>query len=141
MPGPVLRNTRSRCLHQAKIFHKFHSYKSEVVFRFVVAESQKTRVVVMVILQTSAEGCRYRQPLANVHGVVLFIIIPPVSKSSSVGPIVLNHIYPQCKNSYSKPHHQHKLQISNQLPEEIKTKGLCKDCKNRIRSDTKSPGI
>ena len=29
--------TRSRCLHQAKIFHNFDSYKSKVVFRFVVA--------------------------------------------------------------------------------------------------------
>jgi len=48
-----------------------------------------------------------------IHCVVVFIVIPPVSKFSRVGPIVLNHIYPQRKNSYSKPHHQHKFQISN----------------------------
>ena len=59
----------------------------------------------MIILQTSAKGRRYRQPLANVHGVV-FIVIPPVSESSSVGPVVLNHVYPQRENPRSKPHHE-----------------------------------
>ncbi len=29
--------TRSRCLHQAQVFHKFDRYKSKVVFGFVVA--------------------------------------------------------------------------------------------------------
>ena len=95
----------------------------------------------MIILQTSAEGRRYRQPLANVHGVVVFIVIPPVSKSPGVGPIVLNHIDPQRKNSHSNPHHQRKLQISNQLPQEIKTKGLCEDGEKRIGNDPKSPGL
>jgi hypothetical protein len=28
---------RSRCLHQAQIFHDFDSYKPKVIFRFVVA--------------------------------------------------------------------------------------------------------
>src|SRR5580658_7819155 len=95
----------------------------------------------MIILQAGAKGCRYRQPLADVHGVVLFIVIPPVSKVSRVGPIVLDHIDPQRENSYSYPHHQRKLQTSNQLPEEKKTKGLCKDCENRIRSHPESPGL
>jgi hypothetical protein len=40
----------------------------------------------MIILQAGAEGRGDRQPLANVHGVVV-IVIPPVSELSSVGPI------------------------------------------------------
>ncbi len=87
--------TCSRCLHQAQIFHYFDRYKSKVVFGFVVAQSQKTLIVVMIILEACAKGRRYRQPLANIHGVVVVIVIPPVSKFSGVGPVVLNHIYPQ----------------------------------------------
>ena len=83
----------------------------------------------MIILQTSAEGRRYRQPLANVHGVVLFVVIPPVSKVSSMSPVVLNHIDPQRKKSNSHPHHQRKLQRIQPTSIREKTEGLRKDCK------------
>ena len=95
----------------------------------------------MIILQARAKGCRYRLPLANVHGVVLFIVIPPVAKFSRVGPIVLHHIYPRCKNAYANPHHQRKLQIASQLPQKIKAKGLRKNCENWVGGDAKSPGL
>src|SRR5258707_14540028 len=86
----------------------------------------------MIVLQTCAKGRRDRQPLANVHSVVVVIVIAPVSEVSSVGPIVLNHIYPQRKDSRSNPHDKSKLQISCQLPQEIKTKGLCKEGKKWV---------
>src|SRR5438128_10119150 len=123
------------------MFHHFHRYKSKVIFGFVVAQPQKPFVVMMIVLQARAKSRRHRQPLADVHGVVLFIVITSVSKCSSVGPIVLNHIYPQGKKSDSNPHHQRKLHASNQLPEQNKIKGLCKNCENRIRNDSESPGF
>ena len=95
----------------------------------------------MIILQAGAKRRRYGQPLADVHGVVVVIVIPPVSKGSRVRPIVLNHVDPQRENAYAKPHHQHKLQIADQLPEEIKTYGLRKYGEDRIRSDAKRPGL
>src|SRR5271168_194407 len=95
----------------------------------------------MIILEASAEGRRYRQPLANIHGVVVVIVIATVSKFPGVRPVVLNHIYPQRKNSYSQPHHQRKLEISSQFPQEPKAKGLRKDCKNRMRKHQEGPGL
>src|ERR1041384_5751013 len=94
----------------------------------------------MVILQTGAKGRRYRQELAYVHGVVV-IVIAPVSEVSSVGPIVLNHIYPQRKDSRSNPQHKGKLQTSCQLPQQIKTKGLYQEGKKRVFNHPKSPRL
>ena len=105
-----------------------------------MTEAQESWVVVMVILQTGAKGRRYRQELAYVHGVVV-IVIAPVSEVASVGPIVLNHIYPQREDSHSHPHHKGKLQISCQLPQEIKTKGLRKEGKKRVFGDPKGPRL
>ena len=105
-----------------------------------MTEPQETWIVVVVILQTGAKGRRYRQELAYVHGVVV-IVIAPVSEVSSVGPIVLNHIYPQRKDSSSNPHHNSKLQISCQLPQEIKTKGLCKEGKKWVFYHPKGPRL
>jgi len=93
---------------------------------------KKPFVVMMIVLQARAESRRYRQPLADVHGVVLFIVIPPVSKCSSVGPIVLNHIYPHRKNSYSNPHHPPpNFRLPTSFHRRKKIKGLCRNCENR----------
>jgi hypothetical protein len=58
----------------------------------------------------------------------------------AVGPIVLNHVDPQCKNPHSKPHVQRRLQISSYLPKEIKAKALRDDYIKRagydLRPDT-----
>ena len=105
-----------------------------------MTEPQESWIVVVVILQTGAKGRRYRQELAYVHGVVV-IVIAPVSEVSSVGPIVLNHIYPQRKNSHSNPHHQREFEISNQLPQKIKTKGLYNYREKWIGNDPKGPGV
>src|SRR5437868_15496591 len=95
----------------------------------------------MIILQASAKGGRNRQPLADIHRIVIFIVISPISKRSSVGPIVLNHVYPQGKNSHSHPHNQGKIQTSSQLPQEIKTKNLRRYRKKGAGDDAKSPRL
>src|ERR1041385_5123161 len=94
----------------------------------------------MVILQTGAKGRSYRQELAYVHSVVV-IVIAPVAEVSSVGPIVLNHIYPERKDSRSNPHHKRKLQISGQLPQQIKTKGLYNEGKKWVFNHPKGPRL
>ena len=95
----------------------------------------------MIILQAGAEGCRHRQPLAEIHRVVMFVGVASGSESPIMRPIVLDHIYPQRKDSRSNPHDQSKLQISCQLPQEIKTKGLCKEGKKWVFYYPKGPRL
>src|SRR5215472_1949176 len=54
-----------------------------------------------------------------------------------MGPVVLNHVDPQCKNSDSKPHYERELQASRELPQEVKTESLCNDPKNGAGRDPK----
>src|SRR5579872_781216 len=87
----------------------------------------------MIVLQAGTEGCRDRQPFSDIHRVVAVIVISPVSKFSSVGPIVLDHVYPPTENPGSEPHNQRKFQTSDEPPHEAERGSLRDDGENRVR--------
>ncbi len=89
-----------------------------------MGQPQETRIVMMVILETGAKGRRHRQPLADVHGIVVLVVIASISMASRVRPIVLNHVYPQRENSHADPHCQRKFPISSDEPQEGKAEHL-----------------
>jgi lathosterol oxidase len=85
---------RVRRPHQAQGLHDPDGHESKVVLRFLVAQAQKARGMVVVVLQAGAEGRCDRQPLADVHRVVAFVVVAPVAESPIVGPVVLHHVDP-----------------------------------------------
>ena len=91
----------------------------------------------MIVLQARAEGGRHRQPLSDIHGVVLFIVIAPVAKLACVRPVVLNHVHPQRKNPQPHPHGDRQRQPAHQLPQENKADHLRHDGKRRVRHHAK----
>ncbi len=106
-----------------------------------MAQTQKTRVMVMVVLQARAEGGRDRQPVSDVHGVVVFVGVAPVAESAIVRPEVLNHIDPQREDARPKPDDGRKDHIAHQQPHQPEVQGL--DCHGEhwIGDDAKRPGL
>lgn len=91
--------------HQTQLLHYLHREQAEVVFVLAVTGAGKVRKVMMIVLQTRTErGCN-GQPFAEVHCVIMFILILPRAKSLVVSPIVLNHIYPERNKAYAQPEH------------------------------------
>jgi len=59
--------------------------------------------MVMVVLQTGAEGRGHGQPLADIHRVIMFIVVAAVSELPIVGPVVLDQVDPQREDSERHP--------------------------------------
>ena len=94
-------------------------------------------MVVVIILQTSAEGRRYGQPLANVHGMIFFMGVAPVAKGERVRPVVLDHIDPQCENPDANPHHERECQTVCEHPQEREAEELRNECEQWTSNDPK----
>src|SRR5881227_398571 len=61
--------TRRRGLHQTQRLHEPHRHEPEIEFGWIVAQAQKVRIVVMVVLKAGAEGRHDRQPVADIHRI------------------------------------------------------------------------
>ena len=89
-----------------------------------MAEAQKAGVTVVVVLEARAPGCRHRQPFANVHGIVFWDIVAPVSVSARVRPVVLNHVDPQREDPHPYPQDQREREAAGEEVEEVEAREL-----------------
>src|SRR6185436_14228715 len=96
----------------------------EIEFGWIVAGSEKARIVVMVVLKTRAEGRHHRQPVADIHRVVMLVIVATGAEAPIVRPVVLNQIDPECEKSQAAPEHQGEFPVSEQQPDEPKADEL-----------------
>ena len=68
---------------------------AEVELARTVSGAEQVRIVVMVVLPAGAERRHHRQPVADVHRVVVRIVVAPRAPAAIVRPVVLHHIHPQ----------------------------------------------
>src|SRR4029079_2412272 len=90
----LVRPGRGR-LDQSHGTHDPDRHVAEVELTRAVSGAEQVRIVVMVVLPAGVEGGHHRQPVADVHGVVIRIVVPPRAPAAIVRPVVLNHIDPQ----------------------------------------------
>src|SRR6185436_4252465 len=90
----------------------------EIEFGWIVAGSEKARIVVMVVLKTRAEGRHHRQPVADIHRVVMLVIVATGAEAPIVRPVVLNQIDPECEKSEATPKHEGEFPVPEQQPDE-----------------------
>src|SRR4029453_9656504 len=75
-----------RRLDESKRAHDADRLVAEVELVMIVRRAQQMRIVVMVFLPAGAERPRHRQPVADVHRVVVPIVIPPRAPPAIVRP-------------------------------------------------------
>src|SRR5678815_1019257 len=71
--GHVVASRRG--LHKTQRLHDAHRHEPEIKFGWIVARAEKVRIVVMVVLKAGAESRHDRQPVTDVHCIVLRVIV------------------------------------------------------------------
>src|SRR6185436_19427084 len=114
---------RRRGLHKTQRLHEPHRHEPEIEFAWIVARTQQVRIVVMVVLQARAEGRRDRQPIADVHRIVV-VMVATRAEAPIVRPVVLDQIHPEREDAQARPDHEGELPVPEQHPDDAEADEL-----------------
>ncbi len=96
--------------------------------------------MVMVVLQARAEGGDHRQPVADVHRVVV-IFVAAVTPAPFVRPVVLDHVDPYREQARANPQQRGERQTAHQPPQQNEVACLRHHEEHRVRRQTHGPGL
>ena len=119
---------------QPELVHDLHRLEPEVVVGVFMGQPHQARVVVVVVLQARAERHRHGEPLVDVHGVVVLVVVATGAIGPRVREVVLDHVHPQREDAHADPHREGELQIAGDEPEEREAEDLREDGE-RVRGD------
>src|SRR6185295_2296477 len=106
---------------------------------WMMRQPEQMRVVVMIVLPAGTERRHDRQPVSDIHRVVVFVFIASRAETTIVRPVVLNHVYPQREQPHAAPERECISPIANDEPEEREAAELREDGEKRIRNETEWP--